>query len=79
MILEQGGKEIEEVMEKIKFMKNIFFALVIVLAAIGACNPPQSTTGTSSDSTVTTSSTGDTTNTARDTSALPKRDTSMNK
>lgn len=65
-------------------MKNIFLALVIVLAAIGACNPPQSTTGTTSDSTVATKSTTDTSNTtrdttARDTSALPKRDTSMNK
>jgi uncharacterized protein (UPF0333 family) len=57
-------------------MKNIFLALVIVLAAIGACNPPQSTTGTSSDTTVTTS---DTSNIMRDTSTSTQRDTSMNK
>jgi hypothetical protein len=57
-------------------MKNIFLALVIVLAAIGACNPPQSTTGTSSDTTAITS---DTMNTMRDTSVSPQRDTSMNK
>ena len=79
MIIEQGGKGIEDVIEKNKFMKNIFLALVIVLAAIGACNPPQSTTGTSADSTATTNSTTDTSNTTRDTSALPKRDSSMNK
>jgi len=58
-------------------MKNIFFALVIVLAAIGACNPPQSTTGTSSDSTATNNSTRDTSNNTRDTSVSPQRDTSM--
>jgi hypothetical protein len=58
-------------------MKNIFFALVIVLAAIGACNPPQSTTGTSSD-TVNTNTTRDTTvSPQRDT--LTQRDTSMQK
>ncbi|HEX6429934.1 MAG TPA: hypothetical protein VF008_19705 [Niastella sp.] len=64
-------------------MKNIFFALVIVFAAIGACNPPQSTTGTSTDSAATKStsdtiSTRDTTST-RDTSASTQRDTSMHK
>ena len=53
-------------------MKNIFFALVIVLATIGACNPPQSTTGTSSDSTATNNNT-------RDTTVSTQKDTSMNK
>jgi hypothetical protein len=57
-------------------MKNIFFALVIVLVAFTACNPPQSTTGTNSD---TTSTNNDTTVSTRDTSASPQRDTSMNK
>jgi hypothetical protein len=51
-------------------MKNVIFALVIVLAAIGACNPPQSTTGTPSDSTATNNST-------RDTSVSTQKDTSM--
>ena len=60
-------------------MKNLFFALVIVLAAIGACNPPQSTTGTSTDSTATNNKMSDTTKSMSDTSALPKKDTSMNK
>ncbi|WP_205513963.1 hypothetical protein [Longitalea arenae] len=51
-------------------MKNIFFALLIVLGAIAACNPPQSTTGTSSDTTGTNNTTRDTTvnQTQRDTS-----------
>lgn len=53
-------------------MKYIFFALVIVFTAIGACNPPQSTTGTSADSTATDNNT-------RDTSVSTQRDTSMNK
>ena len=61
-------------------MKNIIFALIIVLAAIGACNPPQSTTGTSSDSTATNNRTRDTSNNStRDTSVSPQRDTSMHK
>ncbi len=51
-------------------MKNIIVSLVIVLAAIGACNPPQSTTGTTTDSTATNNST-------RDTSVSTKTDTSM--
>ena len=65
------GKGIDEVAE-INFMKNILVALVIVLAAIGACNPPQSTTGTSADSTATNNST-------RDTTVSTQRDTSMQK
>lgn len=52
-------------------MKYIFFALVIIFAAIGACNPPQSTTGTSADSTAT--------NIKTDTSASTQKDTSMQK
>ena len=61
-------------------MKNFFFALVIVLATVGACNPPQSTTGTSSDSTATNKSTRDTSvSTQSDTSASPQKDTSMHK
>lgn len=71
MILKKGGKGIEGVAE-INFMKNIFVALVIVLAAIGACNPPQSTTGKSSDSTATNNST-------RDTTVSTQKDTSMHK
>jgi hypothetical protein len=59
-------------------MKNIFVALVIVLAAIGACNPPQSTTGTSSDSTAANNRARDTTST-RDTSVSTQRDSSMNR
>jgi hypothetical protein len=51
-------------------MKNIFLGLIIVLTAIGACNPPKSTTGTSSDSTATNSN-------SRDTSVSTQRDTSM--
>jgi hypothetical protein len=54
-------------------MKNIIFALLIVLAAIGACNPPQSTTGTESDSATNTNRV-DTTTTQRDTTV---RDTTM--
>lgn len=57
-------------------MKNILFAVIIVLAAIGACNPPQSTTGTSTDSTATNQR--DTSNNMRD-SVPTQRDTSMNK
>jgi hypothetical protein len=61
-------------------MKNIFFAIVIVLAAIAACNPPQSTTGKTSDSTGTQNTTRDTSaSTQRDTSVSPQRDTSMHK
>lgn len=59
-------------------MKNIFLALVIVLAVIGACNPPQSTTGTSTDSTGANNSTRDTTVT-QDTSVSRQTDTSMHK
>jgi hypothetical protein len=55
-------------------MKNIFLALVIVLVAIGACNPPQSTTGTSTDSTTNNNNTN-----TRDTSVSTQRDTSMHK
>jgi hypothetical protein len=58
-------------------MKNVFFALVIVLGAIGACNPPQSTTGTSSDTTAVNQR--DTSNNPRDTTVPAQRDTSMNK
>lgn len=56
-------------------MKNLFFALILVIAAIGACNPPQSTTGTSSDSTAVDNNQRDTSN-MRDTTTM-KRDTSM--
>jgi hypothetical protein len=56
-------------------MKNIFLALVIVLVAIGACNPPQSTTGTSTDSTTNNNNNNNT----RDTSVSTQRDTSMHK
>jgi hypothetical protein len=59
-------------------MKNILFALVILLAAIGACNPPQSTTGTSADSTATNNNQRDTSN-MRDTTMPTQRDTSMHK
>jgi hypothetical protein len=58
-------------------MKNILFALVIALAAIAACKPPQSTTGTSSDSTATNKSTRDTSNSTSDTSVSTQRDTLM--
>jgi hypothetical protein len=59
-------------------MKNFFVAIIIVLAVIGACNPPQSTTGPTSDSTsINSSGIRDTSmSTQRDTSSMP-RDTSM--
>ena len=58
-------------------MKNIFFALVIVFAAIGACNPPQKTTDTPTDSTTINNNARDTTvSTQRDTM---QRDTSMHR
>ncbi len=60
-------------------MKNILFALVMLLAVIFACNPPQSTTGTSSDSTNVNNNQSDTSNTMRDTSGSMQRDTSMNR
>jgi hypothetical protein len=65
-------------------MKNILIAIVIVLAAIGACNPPQkSTTDNTSDSTATNKSTRDTTMSTRDTTMSTRdtthRDTSMHK
>ncbi|WP_207515093.1 hypothetical protein [Longitalea luteola] len=60
-------------------MKNIFFALAIVLAAIGACNPPQSTTNPSSDTTGTNTNRDTTTRMQTDTSGGTQRDTSMNR
>jgi hypothetical protein len=61
-------------------MKNIFFALVIVLAALGACNPPQKTTDTTSDSTGVNNNTRDTSMRSQsDTSGSTQRDTSMHK
>jgi hypothetical protein len=59
-------------------MKNILLALVILLAVVFACNPPQSTTGTSTDSTGVNNQ-SDTSNTMRDTSGTMQRDTSMNR
>jgi hypothetical protein len=52
-------------------MKNIFFAVVIIVAAIGACNPPQKTTETPTDST--------SVNNRTDTSVSTQRDSSMHK
>lgn len=52
-------------------MKNIFFAVIIIFAAIGACNPPQKTTDTPTDSTAV--------NNRTDTSVSTQRDSSMQK
>jgi hypothetical protein len=61
-------------------MKIILFALVIVFAVSGACNPPQSTTNPSSDTTATNKprDTSVSPNT-RDTGVAPQRDTGMDK
>ncbi|OQP38873.1 hypothetical protein A4H97_19390 [Niastella yeongjuensis] len=59
-------------------MKNILFALIIVLAVSGACNPPQKATEPTADSTATKSTTTDTSmSTQKDTSGSMQRDTSM--
>lgn len=59
-------------------MKNIVIALIVVLAAFSACEPPKNTTGTSPDSTATNNNPRDTSSMQRDTSAT-QRDSSMNK
>jgi len=60
-------------------MKNIVIALIVVLAAFSACEPPKNTTGTSADSTATNNNTRDTSaSMQRDTSAT-QRDSSMKK
>jgi|RhiMetdeSRZDD1v2_1073273.scaffolds.fasta_scaffold00267_51 hypothetical protein len=52
-------------------MKNIFFALVIMFADFAACDTPQPTTGSSTDSTTNNNKTDTTGTMQRDTTQKP--------